>query len=58
MRIYSSEPLNYINNRIKLPEKNEANDNENIYENVWLPVGDDKESDIFSLLQQNRIRKY
>lgn len=31
---------------------------ENIYEEVWLPFGDERENDIQSLLQQVRISKY
>ncbi|MDD3022438.1 MAG: hypothetical protein PHE26_00850 [Syntrophomonadaceae bacterium] len=31
---------------------------ENVYEEVWLPFGDERENDIQSLLQQGRIVKY
>lgn len=30
---------------------------ENIYSQVWLPFGDDKETDITRLIKQNRIRE-
>jgi len=29
----------------------------NVFEDVWLPLGDDKENDIMHLIQQNRIKK-
>ncbi|MEN6348102.1 MAG: hypothetical protein ABFD08_01695 [Syntrophomonas sp.] len=29
---------------------------ENVYEEVWLPLGDEKENDIMNLIQQKRIR--
>jgi len=31
---------------------------ENVYENVWLFIGDDKVTDVSHLLQQNRLTKY
>ncbi|MDD3267800.1 MAG: hypothetical protein PHX14_00630 [Syntrophomonadaceae bacterium] len=31
---------------------------ENVYENMWLPIGDERENDIQSLLQQRRIGKF
>ena len=31
---------------------------ENVYEEVWLPFGDERENDIQSLLQQGRINRY
>lgn len=33
----------------------EAYDNE-VYENVWLPVGDNKNEDIERLIEQERIK--
>jgi hypothetical protein len=30
---------------------------ENMYDNTWLPFGDEKENDIIRLLQQNRISR-
>ena len=58
MRIYRSEPLGFVNNRIKIPLKSDDIRDENVYEEVWLPVGDDKETDILSLLEQHRVKKY
>ncbi|MEN6327829.1 MAG: hypothetical protein ABFD18_16690 [Syntrophomonas sp.] len=31
---------------------------ENVFEEVWLPFGDERENDIQSLLQQGRISRY
>lgn len=54
MKIYSSEPLKYVNRRLGFPSE-DTYQGEDIYEEVWLPVGDEKESDIHHLLQQNRL---
>lgn len=54
MRIYSSEPLKYVNRKLRFP----TGDNyqgEDAYEDVWLPVGDEKEADVTRLIQQNRL---
>ncbi|NLW91595.1 MAG: hypothetical protein GXY34_08355 [Syntrophomonadaceae bacterium] len=55
MRIYSSEPLKYVNRRLGFPADEEPFPGGDIYEEVWLPVGDEKEADIMHLLQQNRL---
>ncbi|MGE5390571.1 MAG: hypothetical protein ACM3PE_05845 [Deltaproteobacteria bacterium] len=55
MRIYSSEPLKYVNRRLGFPAEEESYQGEDIYEEVWLQVGDEKEADIVHLLQQNRL---
>lgn len=55
MRIYSSEPLKYVNRRLGFPLNGDSYQGENIYEEVWLPVGDEKEADIVHLLQQGRL---
>jgi len=58
MRIYSSYPLRFIGNRLQLPSDEEFGLEEDIYEEVWLPIGDDKEADISSLVRQHRITDY
>lgn len=30
---------------------------QSVFENVWLPVGDDKDADVAHLIAQGRIRK-
>jgi len=55
MRIYSSEPLKYVNRRLGFPIEENLYTGEDIYGEVWLPVGDEKEADITHLLQQNRL---
>lgn len=55
MRIYSSEPLNYVNRRLGFPAEETIYSSEDMYEDAWLPVGDEKETDITRLLQQNRL---
>lgn len=55
MRIYSSEPLKYVNRRLGFPTDQEPYIGEDAYQEVWLPVGDEKEADITHLLQQNRL---
>ncbi|NLT19419.1 MAG: hypothetical protein GXY16_00300 [Syntrophomonadaceae bacterium] len=46
MRIYSSEPLEYSGNILKLPLRAEDLMDENVFENVFLPVGDYRDADI------------
>jgi hypothetical protein len=58
MRLYSEEPLNYLNRRLRLSSNIEDLEPEDAYEELWLPTGDDKESDVQNLLRQNRIRHY
>lgn len=55
MLIYSSEPIRDLNNRLRIPTTSYYLDEYDIYEEVWLPVGDDKESDINSLIEQQRL---
>jgi len=55
MRIYSSTPLNYVNHRLGFPADEETYLGEDVYEEVWLPFGDEKEADITHLIQQNRL---
>ncbi|MGR6836174.1 hypothetical protein [Syntrophomonas erecta] len=54
MRIYHSEPLHRRKNKIKIPLRKEDIMDENVYEDVWLPL-DNKEEDITHLIQQNRL---
>jgi hypothetical protein len=59
MRVYSSSPLRFIGNRLQLSsEADEFDLDEDIYGEVWLPIGDDKEADISSLIRQHRITDY
>ncbi|WP_157048972.1 hypothetical protein [Syntrophomonas palmitatica] len=58
MRVYSEEPLNKLNRRLRLSSNIEDLEPEDAYEELWLPAGDDKENDIQNLLRQNRIRTY
>ncbi|QGT99150.1 hypothetical protein SYNTR_0557 [Candidatus Syntrophocurvum alkaliphilum] len=30
----------------------------NVYQNVWLPFGDNKETDVYRLIRQERIGHY
>ncbi len=55
MLIYSSEPIRDLNNRLRVPTTSHYLDEYDIYEEVWLPVGDDKEGDINSLIEQQRL---
>ena len=57
MRIYSIKPIDYINHRAQMPLRAEDLQDENVFEEVWLPAGDDPETDIFRLLGQNRLSK-
>lgn len=55
MRIYSSEPLNYKQKRVKIPLRGEDLRDENVYDEMWL-FGDDKEGDLNNLIEQNRLK--
>jgi len=57
MRIYSSEPLYSLTRKIRRPLDIDDIRDENVYEDTWLPFGDDKETDVLRLIQQNRISK-
>ncbi|MBO8159335.1 hypothetical protein [Thermosyntropha sp.] len=57
MRIYSAEPLSYRKKRVKIPLRGEDIRDENAYDEIWL-FGDDKEGDIYNLIEQNRLKKY
>ena len=52
MLIYSSQPVNMINNRIKIPLRVEDILDEDVYKDVWLPL-DNKESDISHLINKD-----
>jgi len=53
----SYEPIKDLYNRLRIPTTNHYLDEEDIYEEVWLPVGDNKDSDIISLIQQRRFHR-
>jgi len=57
MILYSIEPIRDLNNRLRIPTTSHYIDEEDIYEDVYLPIGDDKEADIASLIQQQRLRR-
>ncbi len=57
MRILSIKPINYINHRVQMPLRAEDILDENVYEDVWLPSGDNPQTDIFRLMEQNRLSK-
>jgi hypothetical protein len=57
MRIFSYEPLSFIRYRLRSTLDREDVLDEDVYDDVWLPLGDDKETDILRLLKQHRIRK-
>ncbi|HQA08169.1 MAG TPA: hypothetical protein PLM20_06270 [Syntrophomonadaceae bacterium] len=57
MRIFTSEPISSLRSRLRNTLNREDVMDENIYEEVWLPFGDDKETDIQRLVEQHRIRK-
>lgn len=57
MRIFSIQPIDYIDHRVKLPLRAEDLLDENVYEEVWLPSGDNPETDIFRLMEQYRLSK-
>ncbi len=50
------EPLS-LNGKIRIPLQFEDVTDADVYEEVWLPLGDDKEIDLFHLLEQGRIKK-
>ncbi|MGI5880125.1 MAG: hypothetical protein ACOX6L_05970 [Syntrophomonadaceae bacterium] len=51
MLIYSSEPLEYSGNKIILPLRTEDLRDENVFENVFLPIGDYREADIRRIIK-------
>lgn len=55
MLIYSSKPINYINNRVQIPLRQEDIIGENAYEEMWLPWDDDPEKDVIRLMRQQRL---
>lgn len=55
MRIFSSKPINYINNRVQIPLRLEDLRDENVYEEMWSPWDDDPEHDVMKLMQQQRL---
>lgn len=55
MLIHSAKPLSYHQNRIQIPLRAEDLLDENVYDEVWLLWGDDPESDIYRLMEQNRL---
>lgn len=57
MRIFTSEPLSSFRSRLRNNLDREDILDEYVYEDVWLPFGDDKETDIHRLVEQHRIRK-
>ncbi|HNX28478.1 MAG TPA: hypothetical protein PKN87_03590 [Syntrophomonadaceae bacterium] len=50
------EPLTF-NGKVKIPLKHEDIMDADVYEEVWLPLGDDMETDLIHLLEQGRIKK-
>lgn len=57
MKVFSSEPLTLIKDRLRHSIREEDLLDENVFEEVWLPFGDDKETDINRLIDQNRIHR-
>jgi len=57
MRIFTSEPLSSLRSRLRNTLDREDVLDEDVYEDVWLPFGDDKETDINRLMEQHRLRK-
>ncbi|NLO20516.1 MAG: hypothetical protein GX119_00745 [Syntrophomonadaceae bacterium] len=55
MLIHSIKPISYHQNRVQIPLRAEDLLDENAYEEVWLPWGDSPETDIYRLLEQNRL---
>lgn len=51
------EPVSYKGKKVNIPLNYEAVADADVYEDVWLPLGDDKEVDLFHLLEQGRIRR-
>lgn len=52
---YSFEPIRDLNNRLRVPTTSYYLDDYDIYEEVWLPVGDDKVTDINRLIDQQSL---
>lgn len=50
------EPVSY-KGKVNIPLQYDDVTDADVYEEVWLPLGDDKETDLFHLLEQGRIRK-
>ncbi|HQA49096.1 MAG: hypothetical protein ACOX6F_00550 [Syntrophomonadaceae bacterium] len=57
MRIFTSEPLSSFRNRLRNSLYGEDLLDEIVFEEMWLPYGDDKETDIHRLVKQHRLRK-
>lgn len=57
MRIYSTEPLSLVRHQLRSSLREDDLLDENVFEEVWLPFGDDKETDIHRLVEQHRIRR-
>ncbi len=57
MRIYSTEPLSSVRHQLRNTLREDDLLDENVFEEVWLPFGDDKETDIHRLVEQHRIRR-
>ncbi len=55
MLIHSIKPISYKQNRVQIPLREEDLLDENVYEEVWLPWGDNPEKDVYRLLEQNRL---
>jgi hypothetical protein len=56
MIFYSYEPIRDLNNRLRVPTTSYyLDDYYDIYEEVWLPVGDDKVTDINRLIDQQSL---
>lgn len=55
MKIFSSEPLHFIKNKLKRPEESYYQE-ESPFEEAWL-LGDNPEEDISSLIKQKRFEK-
>lgn len=55
MRIYSSKPLEYCGNKIILPLRADDLRDENVFENVFLPVGDYPDIDIRRIINTCKV---
>lgn len=51
------EPVTYKGRKVNIPLRYDNAVDLDVYEEVWLPFGDDKEADLFNLLKQGRIRR-
>ena len=56
MRIFNFEPVSDYYKKMIFPLSSEDLLDENVYEEMWLPL-DDKYMDIRNLIDQNRIEK-